>query len=123
MTVPGCVIAADQQVPTTWAAGLARVFSFPAMLAAGLMFLVFWTCSTRFDDPDLWWHLKVGEVIWSTHHLPIADQYSFSVFGHAWIAHEWLSELVLFTVYKAGGDRGLLLWMCAISSPYVGLTY
>src|SRR5258708_407278 len=100
-----------------------RLFSFPAALAAGLIFLEFWIWLTGFDDPDLWWHLKVGEVIWSTHHLPIADQYSFSAFGHAWIAHEWLSELVLFTVYKAGGYRGLMLGMCAIASAYVVLTY
>src|SRR5258706_16021908 len=123
MTVPGCVIAADQQVPTTWAAGLARVFSFPAMLAAGLMFLVFWTCASRFDDPDLWWHLKVGQTIWETHRIPAVDQFSFTAAGHPWIAHEWLSQWIIFTVFRSGGYSALMLWLCGIASAIVVLTY
>ena len=102
---------------------LARVFSFPTMLAAGLTFLVFWACAPRFDDPDLWWNLKVGETIWNTHRIPAADSFSFTAAGHPWIAHEWLSQWVLYAVYHAGGYPALMLWLCAVASAIVVLTY
>ncbi len=46
---------------------LRSVFSFPVMLASLLVVLAMLTVRGRFDDPDMWWHLKTGEVIWSTH--------------------------------------------------------
>ena len=59
-------------------------------------------------DPDVWWHIKVGATILSTHHFPTSDVYSFTAFGSPWIAYEWLGELVLALVEHAGGMRGLL---------------
>ncbi|HUQ92718.1 MAG TPA: hypothetical protein VM120_13645 [Bryobacteraceae bacterium] len=102
---------------------LRRLFCFPAVLAFGLVFLTFWTCAPRFEDPDLWWHLKVGQTIWSTHQIPTADHFSFTAAGHPWLAHEWLSQVILFGVYQVGGNRGLLLWLCVTASAIVVLSY
>jgi hypothetical protein len=33
----------------------------------------------------------------------MADTYSFTAAGKAWIAHEWLSEVMLYLLYKSGG--------------------
>src|SRR5260370_5285844 len=89
---------------------LRSIFSFPVMVNEALTFLTFWTCSPRFDDPDLWWHVKVGQIIWNTHQIPQTDQFSFTAQGHPWIAHEWLSQVVLYLTWRTGGYSALLLW-------------
>jgi hypothetical protein len=99
------------------------VFSFPVMLGLALTVLTVLTVRNRFDDPDLWWHLKIGELIWSTHSLPHADAYSFTAANHPWIAHEWLSEVLIYGAYRAGGYSGLMVWLCAMPSLVFVLVY
>ena len=84
-----------------------KTISFPAALAAllaGGMFvplLKFWV------DPDVWWHIKVGATILSTHRWPTVDPYSFTAHGTPWIAYEWLGDLLLAVMERAWGLRGL----------------
>lgn len=113
----------DRPVDSEFVKLVARILSFPAMLVSGLLFLTFWTCSTRFDDPDLWWHLKLGQTMWSTGQIPSTDQFSFTAHGSYWIAHEWLSQTILYGVYQAGGLVGLQIGFCIVASLIVGLTY
>src|SRR5271166_6334303 len=47
-----------------------RVCSFPAMLGALLVGAVFVAGSTFSVDPDLWWHIRVGQEILATRHWP-----------------------------------------------------
>jgi hypothetical protein len=70
------------------------------------------TVRQRFDDPDMWWHLKLGEVIWTTHTIPTTDLFSYTTNHHASITHEWLSELLIYGAYRLGGYSGLMLWLC-----------
>lgn len=91
---------------------LRRIFSFPVMLASLLALLAVLTVRERFDDPDMWWHLKTGEVIWTTHTIPTTDLFSYTTNHHAWIPHEWLSELLIYGAYRFGGYSGLMLWLC-----------
>ncbi|HYM09845.1 MAG TPA: hypothetical protein VEU62_03890, partial [Bryobacterales bacterium] len=100
-----------------------RALSFPVAAAFVLALLTFVIGRSRFDDRDTWWHLKVGESIWSTHALPHSDQYSYTTHAHAWIPHEWLAEVSMAGAYNAGGNRGLLLWLCALGSLTFLLTY
>ena len=74
---------------------LARaLFSFRVMLAFGLAVITWLTVSNRFNDPDLWFHLKLGQVVWNTHSIPTTDTFSFTAYGHSWTAHEWLAEVL-----------------------------
>jgi hypothetical protein len=76
--------------------------SFPAMLGAFLIGRVF--CATRdFGvDPDVWWHIKIGQDLLRTHHWPNTDPYSFTVAGTPWIAFEWLGDVAIGFVGKFG---------------------
>jgi hypothetical protein len=85
------------------------------MLAGLLALLAVLTVRSRFDDPDLWWHLKTGQVIWTTHTIPVTDLFSYTTNHHAWIPHEWLSQLVIYAAYQWGGFSGLMLWLCFFS--------
>ena len=91
---------------------LKRFFSFPVMLASLLAMLAVLTVRSRFDDPDMWWHLKTGEVIWTTHTIPTTDLFSYTTNHHAWIPHEWLSQVLIYGAYRMGGYSGLMLWLC-----------
>jgi hypothetical protein len=91
---------------------LRRIFSFPVMLTCMLAVLAVLTVRQRFDDPDLWWHLKTGEVIWTTHTIPTTDLFSYTTNHHAWIPHEWLSQVLIYGAYRLGGYSGLMLWLC-----------
>ena len=82
------------------------------MLSSLLAMLAVVTVRSRFDDPDMWWHLKNGEVTWTTHIIPTTDLFSYTTNHHALIPHEWLSELFIYGAYRLGGYSGLMLWLC-----------
>jgi hypothetical protein len=102
---------------------LRRAFSFEVMLALGLAVITVCTISNRFQDPDLWWHLKIGEIVWQTHSVPSTDTLSYTAYGHEWMAHEWLAELSIYTAYHFWGNTGLSLWLAALGSTLFILIY
>lgn len=61
------------------------------------------------DDPDVWWHLRTGQLIAEERAIPRADPFSFTKPGEPWVAHEWLSELILHGLDRAGGVGLVLL--------------
>ena len=91
---------------------LRSVFSFPVMVAGLLSLLGVLTVRSRFDDPDMWWHLKTGQIIWSAHKIPTTDIFSYTTNHHAWVPHEWLSQTLIYGAYRFGGYQGLMLWLC-----------
>jgi hypothetical protein len=91
---------------------LQRVSSFPVMLAGLLVVLAVMTVRSRFDDPDMWWHLKTGEIIWTTHTIPTTDLFSYTTNHHSYVAHEWLAQVLIYGAYRFGGYPGLMLWLC-----------
>ena len=102
---------------------LKKVFSFPIAIGTLLSVLAVITSRTRFDDPDMWWHLKTGEVIWTTHHIPTADIFSFTARNQPSIPHEWLSELLIYAFYRVAGYSGLMLWLCLFTAAVLVAGY
>lgn len=71
-------------------------------------------------DPDVFWHLKVGEWIAEKHALPKMDVYSWSAFGQPWTAHQWLWEVLMYLGYEKFGVAGL--WsLVMVSMTIAGL--
>ena len=99
------------------------VFSFPVMLATLLVGATAAPVRLFDVDPDLWWHLKVGESILATHHFPTTDPYSFTVHGQPWLAYEWLGEVVLAGVQRIGGLRGLDALLIVVSAAVMLAIY
>ncbi len=60
-------------------------------------------------DPDFWWHLRTGQLIAETGVIPHSDPYSLTFSGTPWVAHEWLTELIIFNLYKLGGTSLLIV--------------
>ena len=95
---------------------LRRVFSFPATLASLLAVLSVLSVRSRFDDSDMWWHLKMGETIWTTHAIPVTDIFSYTTNHQAAIPHEWLAQVAMYLAYRWGGYSGLMVWFCLLTA-------
>jgi hypothetical protein len=68
---------------------LTRTQTFAGILLFGLLAMT----ARNAVDPDLWWHLRTGQWIMETGHIPRSDPFSFTRAGSPWVSHEWLSEV------------------------------
>ena len=82
-----------------------RHFVFGFLLVSSL----FYFFSYPEVDPDLWGHLFFGrEILWSGR-LPVHNLYSYTAPDQVWINHEWLAEVIFYSIYHFFGAPGLIL--------------
>lgn len=98
---------------------LQKCFSFPVMLAGLLAVLAVLTVRSRFDDPDMWWHLKLGQIVWTTHTIPLTDLFSYTTNHQASVPQEWLSQLLIYCAYKCAGLSGMMFWLCFFTAALI----
>jgi hypothetical protein len=96
-------MASGRRVPLSWVT--------VALLGAG----VAGVCSDPLGDPDVWWHIRVGQLIGAAHAVPHHDPLSIGGTQSHWVVTSWLSDLLYGTTYDAFGYRGvqLLRVVCA----------
>ena len=87
----------------------ARGWALAALATLILSLTVF-----KMSNNDIWIHLKTGENILKTWEVPQKDPYSFTASDHDYVAHEWLSGVLFYLVYAAGGVNGLIFFKAAI---------
>ena len=63
-----------------------------------------------FRDSDAGWHIRNGEAILATGHLPRTDPYSFTRAGQPWFAWEWAADVAVGAIHRAAGLRGVALF-------------
>lgn len=102
---------------------LRKAFSFPIFLGALLVAGVFACARLLPPDPDTWWHIAVGEQILRQGTWPTKDVYSFTVFGNAWMAYEWLGEVVMALAARLGGLTARTALLIGLSSLVFLLLY
>jgi len=73
----------------------------------------------RYADTDLWGHIVFGNLILHARRLVAYDPYSYSVPGHRWLRHEWLSQAIMASAYDAAGVIGLKLWKLACTAATI----
>lgn len=85
--------------------------SWPLLIAAVSVLAILG--GVRFDavlgDPDTYWHLAAGRWILDHGAVPLADPFSHSLPGAPWIAHEWLAEVILASIFRLTGWSGLVV--------------
>jgi hypothetical protein len=66
-------------------------------------------------DPDLWWHLRVGE--WVVQHGSVPETDPFSAYGQGkkWVAYSWLYEVLLYELNAVFGLAGIIIYRAALS--------
>jgi hypothetical protein len=92
---------------------------FAAILLFGLLAMT----ARNAVDPDLWWHLRTGEWIVETGHVPYTDPFSFTRQGRPWVAHEWLSDVVFYALWKRAGAAALIVFSATVTTAGFMLLY
>lgn len=59
------------------------------------------------DDGDVFLHVAAGQWILQHHAVPHSDPFSYSFAGAPWVAHEWLSEMLMALAYGWAGWGGV----------------
>jgi len=69
------------------------------------------------QDPDFWWHLRIGRWMVDNGRLPSTDIFTFTVPTHVWTDHEYLTEILMWLTYSSAGlvvlciAFGLITWL------------
>ena len=100
-----------------------RNWSRGAVFGGILLFGLLAMTARSATDPDLWWHLRTGQWIVETGHIPHSDPFSFTRAGHKWVSHEWLSEVVFYQLWKHGGTAALIVFSAIVTSAGFMLLY
>ncbi|MGC1223386.1 MAG: hypothetical protein WA872_16550 [Candidatus Sulfotelmatobacter sp.] len=90
---------------------------------AALFIGLFAMAARNVTDPDVWWHLKTGQYIAQHRSVPHTDPFSYTRAGQPWVAHEWLSELLLYEIERTAGWAGLIMIFAAVLSAAFFLLY
>ena len=61
-------------------------------------------------DGDTGMHIRAGDYILATHHVPTQDLFSFSRAGEPWADWEWLSQATFALLHKWWGLKGVVLF-------------
>src|SRR5438309_948854 len=83
------------------------------LLLSAVMVLALMPVTRTIQDPDFWWHLRAGQLILAKGALLGTDPFTYTVAGHAWTMHEWLSE-VFFALANRAGGLGLIVVVLAV---------
>jgi hypothetical protein len=96
-----------------------------ALLAAVLLL----TSAVGLDalsDPDVWWHIRLGDWIMAHHQIPAGELFAYTAFGSPLVAHEWLSETIFAALAAVGGLllvtvlMGLVAWSAMVATVLRG---
>lgn len=60
-------------------------------------------------DLDLWWNIRLGEVMVQTRSLAPSDVFSYTRFGTDWPWKDWGTALLLYSTWTVGGLTALVL--------------
>jgi hypothetical protein len=63
----------------------------------------------QLSDADLWIHILSGRELLAHGSMPSTNIYSYSAPTFRWLHHEWLSEVILSTLFDRFGPLGLKL--------------
>lgn len=73
-------------------------------------------------DPDLWWHLRTGALVWESG-IPAQDVFSHTRPGAPWVAHEWLADALMWLVASSVGLAALDVLFALIAALAFLLAY
>jgi hypothetical protein len=91
--------------------------SQPVIMGLVVFAALLWAMQ-MFNDGDTFWHLAAGNWIMVHHAVPHVDPFSYSFSGKPWLAHEWLSEVVMAGMFRLFGWSGLAI----LTAGAAGLT-
>ena len=86
------------------------------VLILGFLALTFLLGVFPLKDTDFWWHLRTGDLIRQTGHVPTVDLYLYGVSDRPWIDLHWVYQVAISWLYARGGVPALTLAKCAVTT-------
>lgn len=81
-----------------------KIFWYGAFLL-----LAFLVGCVQIEDPDIWWHLRTGQLIYQRGALPRADWFTYTNPESPWFDLHWGFQLVAAGLWAVGGARALVV--------------
>ncbi|MES1208372.1 MAG: hypothetical protein ABUS79_20740 [Pseudomonadota bacterium] len=81
----------------------------PHLLLAGLLIFVAGRCLVPMDETDLFFNLRLGEIILARHAVPRTNLLSFTYPDFRDVNLAWLFQIILVLAYRAGGIAGTVV--------------
>ena len=88
-----------------------------------IFLLVFFIMLSPPQDADMWWHLAAGREMVNEGNILTTDIFSYTHYGEPWTNAFWLSDILLFLVYRLGGYLGLTLLVALIAVLTMAVLY
>lgn len=101
----------------------AAYLSARRLLVFVLLAAIFTLTAGHITDPDFWWHLRTGQLIFETRAIPHADIFSFTAQGKEWVTHEWLAEVLIYAIYRLSGWGGLVVSFSLVMTAALWIAY
>ncbi len=70
------------------------------------------------EDPDFWWHLRAGRWMLEHGRLPSHDLFTYTVPGHPWTDHEYLTEVLIALLTNWAGLTAVTIFFAVVT--YLG---
>src|SRR4029079_5401825 len=78
-------------------------FTFDRLMTTLLFLAIALSAFLMPAQNDTWWQIRAGREMWLTRHILLRDTFSHTVYGGFWPNHEWLSQVLFYGTYAAGG--------------------
>ncbi|OLC67650.1 MAG: hypothetical protein AUJ02_01480 [Chloroflexi bacterium 13_1_40CM_3_65_12] len=75
------------------------------------------------QDPDFWWHIRIGRWMVENGRLPSTDIFTYTVPIHVWTDHEYLTEVLMWLIYSTAGAIGIAIFFGVITYAGFYLMY
>lgn len=98
---------------------LSLQFFLPLILGGIIFFLSFY----KISDPDIWLHLKSGQVMLQDFRILDRDIFSYTRQAAPWANHSWLSQIIFYLSYRCFHLAGLYLIRYLLLAATFGLIY
>lgn len=95
---------------------------FLPILVFLIIFAGFFFRSYYVQDPDVWWHLRMGEII-MTQGIPQTDPFSYTMPSYHFVDHEWLADVIIAKIFIQSGMLPLHALFAIISTAVVFLLW
>jgi hypothetical protein len=69
----------------------------------------------RGGDPDIFWHIVTGQWMVDHHQVISHDVFTFTVQGTPWVDPEYITEIIIYVLFKAGGLTLVSLAFAAVT--------
>ncbi len=95
---------------------------FSRLIITIALLLVFILLTRTPIDADMWWHLRSGEEMVTQGEILLEDIFSYTRQGADWVNAFWLSDILIYLVFKVGKYFALASFVSLIAVATFGIT-